>query len=75
MDLLPVSLLIHRNKSTTLAGSCTERTIFLFKNEVVTDLELSCKLYGIDRSVINFKADNDVKQNIGNHCKNQVWPN
>ena len=54
----------------------TDYLFVLFKNEVVTDLELlSCKLYGIDRSIINFKADNYVKQNIWNHFKNQVWPN
>ena len=54
----------------------TDYLFFQFKNEVVTDLVIgSRKLYGIDRSNINFKADNNVKQNIGNHCKNQVWPN
>ena len=53
----------------------TDYLFFLFKNEVITDLELSCKVYGIDRNNNNFKADNCVKHNIWNHFKNQVWPN
>ena len=49
-----------------------DNLFFLFKNEVVIDLESSCKLYGIDRNNNNFKADNCVKQNIWNHFKKQV---